>query len=103
MSKKVVKITTDQLRSIVLEEKAKFESRLAEAAKIKRRSAKLNEAEKFVKEPKKVEADGYAQTLEKEIDYMKALKIKETQVRKALTKIQEAKKVVRDRIVKKLA
>ena len=84
---KAVKLTPGMLRKIVLEEKSKIED-------------EMNESEKLVKEPKEVEADEYAGTLEKEIDFMKALKIKEGKARDALARIQEAQKNSKARIVK---
>ena len=49
-----------------------------------------------------VDADKLANTLEKDLDYMKALKIKEGHLKKNLLKIEEAKKVLRSRIMKRL-
>ena len=49
-----------------------------------------------------VDADALANTLEKDLDHMKALKIKEGRLKKNLLKIEEAKKVLRSRIMKRL-
>jgi len=49
-----------------------------------------------------VDADALANTLEKDLDHMKALKIKEGRLKKNLVKIEEAKKVLRSRIMKRL-
>ena len=49
-----------------------------------------------------VDADEYADSLEKDIDHMKALKVHEKKLRLKLKKIQEAKKQIRNRVVRKL-
>jgi hypothetical protein len=57
------------------------------------------EIQKLLKQPdveaEEVDADEYGDTLEKEIDMMKALKIKENALVAKLSKIQEAKKRMR--------
>ena len=49
-----------------------------------------------------VDADKLAKTLEKDVDFMKALKIKESRLKKKLAKIDEAKKALRNRIMRRL-
>jgi hypothetical protein len=49
-----------------------------------------------------VDADKLAKTLEKDVDFMKALKIKESRLKKKLAKIDEAKKALRSRIMRRL-
>ena len=51
---------------------------------------------------KEVDAEKLAKTLEKDVNFMKALKIKEARLKKRLTKIDEAKKTLRTRIMKRL-
>lgn len=102
---KVIKLTPAGLRKMVLEEKEKYEKNLVtEAAKRKAAAGKkLNEAEEMVPEkPREVEADEYADTLDNKIDYMKALKIKEQQLKKQLNALKETQNKVRSQIVKKL-
>lgn len=77
------KLTARRLHKLVLEEKEKYEKDLKAAAK----------------KTKKVEADEFADTLEKDIDHLAVLKIKETQARLELKKIQEQ----RAKIAKKLS
>jgi len=83
MAKPVRKLTPDLLRQIVLEEKEKYEKDVKAAA------AKTKE----------VEADGYADTLEKQIDFLAALKIKESTLKKQLEQIKEQ----RDLVMKKIS
>jgi hypothetical protein len=57
------------------------------------------EIQKLLKQPdvetREIEADEYGDTLEKEVDMLKALKIKESRLLDKLSKIQEAKKRIR--------
>jgi len=81
----VTKLTPDILRQMILEEKAK-----------------MKDVSTASKDMEVVDADGYADTLVKDIDYMKALQIKEAKIRKGLNKIIKERKKVKARIVKKL-
>lgn len=74
--KKIHKLTPQMLYRLVLEEKAKYEKDL----------------EKVAAATKEVDADEYANTLEKEVDFLAVLKIKEAQAKNDLKKIEEAKK-----------
>ena len=49
-----------------------------------------------------VDADGFADTLAKDVDYMKALKIQEARLTEKLRRIQEAKSKIRNRVAKRL-
>lgn len=55
---------------------------------------------KKAKETEEVDADEYADTLEKHIDMMKALKIEEARLKKRLVQIQERKVRLAKLIVK---
>lgn len=84
MSRKVRTLTSDYLYKLVMEEKEKYEKDVKAAAKATR----------------VVDADEYADTLEKEVDHLAVLKIKEAQAKVALKKIQEQKSAARRRILK---
>lgn len=86
MAKPARKLTPDLLRQIVLEEKEKYEKDVKAAA------AKTKE----------VDADGYADTLEKQIDFLAALKIKEVTLTKQLEQIKEQRELAMKKISKKL-
>jgi len=58
--------------------------------------------EKAAKETEEVDADEIADSIEQDIDWMKALKIKESKLKKRLKRIIEAKKKIRGRIIRKL-
>ena len=91
---KLRKLTPAVLRSIILEEKEKL----------------INEADPIVQgvtDPEKVSADevdagAQAGTLEKDIDYIKALKIQEAKMKKYLKRIQEAKELLSKRLISKI-
>ena len=94
-SSKTRKLTPNMLRKMVLEEKAR----------IMRETSDPIEA--GVEDPEKVnadetEAEEYADTLAKDIDHIKALKIEEDKLRVHYKKIQEVKKALKKRIIKKL-
>lgn len=75
-----MKLTSQLLRRIIEEEVAKF--------------GDMEDTEKRAKDTEEVDADelGTDKAAEKHIDFMKALKIEETRLRKRLAKIQETKK-----------
>ena len=81
---KARKLTADRLHKLVLEEKAKYES-------------SLNEASVKAKE---VDASDLASTLEKHVDHLAVLKIKETQARLELKRIQEQKRAITKKLAK---
>ena len=84
---KNIKLTPSLLRKIVLEEKKKIMETL-EQGKEDSEAVKADEAD----------ADELADTLEQDIDFMAALKIKEATLRKQFAKVQAAKKRVLRRI-----
>ncbi|MAF25127.1 hypothetical protein CL634_06085 [bacterium] len=94
MSRRTKRLTPSLLRKIVLEERAK----LLETS---------DPIAAGVEDPEKVSADevdaaDLAATLEKDIDHVKVLKIKERRLRKDLKKIQERRRKIRSRILRKI-
>ena len=81
-------LTPRLLRKIIEEEVAKF--------------GDMEDTEKRAKDTDEVEADEFADSLEKQIDYVKALKIEETRLTTRLKKIQENKRVLIKKINAKL-
>ena len=81
-----MKLTSQLLRRIIEEEVAKF--------------GDMEDTTDRAKDTEEVDADefGSEKSVEKHIDFMKALKIEESRLRRRLAKIQETKK----RLVKKL-
>lgn len=78
---KNIKLTPSLLRRIVLEEKKKIMETLEQG---KEESEKVSAEE--------TDADELADTLEKDIDFMAALKIQESMLKKKFKKVQIAKK-----------
>jgi len=90
---RVRKLTPSKLRQMVLRER--------------RRLFESDPIVQGIEDPEKVsadevDADGLADTLEKDIDHLKALKIHEKKIVKKLRRIQEAKKRLKRRLLKKL-
>ena len=93
MSRRTTKLTPRMLRRLVLEEKARM----------------MNESDPIeagIDDPAKVDAEEVdagdeADTIAKDIDIMAVLKIEETKLKKKLRKVNEVKKKLRGRIVKK--
>ena len=86
-------ISSKQLKNFILKEARKLQREAA-------LSGKLDPIEKVKAD--EYEAGEEAQQLEKDIDHIKALKIHESKLKFRMKKIQEAKKKLRRRIVKKL-
>lgn len=84
--KKVKKVSANALREFILKEGAKAGF------------GKMKDVES-VKPEKEVDADEFADTLEKDVDHLKALKIEESKLQRKLNKIQAAKA----RVLKKIA
>tara|TARA_Y100000310_G_scaffold274195_1_gene290035 strand:- start:1011 stop:1289 length:279 start_codon:yes stop_codon:yes gene_type:complete len=87
------KLTPALLRRLVLQEKKKMMEVLETGEE---------DSEKAAAKTEEVPADDLADSIEQDIDWMKALKIKESKLKKRLKRIFEAKKRLRSRIVKKL-
>tara|TARA_Y100000592_G_C5425184_1_gene295320 strand:- start:339 stop:620 length:282 start_codon:yes stop_codon:yes gene_type:complete len=88
------KLTPSILRSIILEEKEKLMNESDPLVQGVEDPAKVSAEEK--------DADEQAQTLEKDIDFIKVLKIEERKTRKYLKKVQEAKARIAKRLLTKI-
>ena len=93
-TRKTRKLTPSVLRRIVLEEKARLMETSDPIA------AGVEDIEKVSAD--EVDAAAYAGSLEKDIDYIKALKIHERKLKKQLKRIQEAKSKLKKRVVRKI-
>ena len=77
------KMTATELRRFVMKEAAKLSGELDDVSKV---------------EAEEVDADGYADTLEQDLDMYKAMKIKEARMRRQYRKlVREARKVRRNK------
>jgi hypothetical protein len=91
--RKVRRLTPSLLRKMVLQEKTKLGEVLEVGS---------DDSEAVAAKVEEVPADEQADTLALDIDYVKALKIKEASLKKRLKKIAEVKKHLRAKIIKKL-
>jgi hypothetical protein len=106
MARRVRRLTPTLLRRMVLEEKSKFErSRRRRRSRIRETSdpveAGIEDPEKV--NPDEVEAGDEAETIAKDIDWMRALKIQERKLTSKLRRIQETKRQLRARVVRRLS
>ena len=92
--RKTTKMSTSQLRRFVLRESEKLSGELSPVEDVS---------------AKEVEADGYADTLEQDIDMYKAMKIKEARLRRRYRKmmsearkVRKNKRIAKKRILRKL-
>ena len=91
---RIKKLTPAMLRRMVLQERRKLRETSDPIA------AGIEDVEKVSAD--EVDADDYAGSLEKDIDYIKALKIHERKLKKQLKRIQEAKTKLKKRVVRKI-
>ena len=101
MSRRAKKLTPNTLKRMIMDEARKLRLEVLETGK--------EDTEKAAKETDEVDADDLANTIEQDIDWMKALKIHEirlakkiTSQRKQLRQVQEAKNRLKSRLTKKL-
>lgn len=92
MATRVRRITPDFLKKMILDEAKKLQKETLEMGK--------DHPEKVSAE--EVDADEYADTLEKEIDHMKALKIHEQKLASKLEKIKEERIKLQKKIASKI-
>jgi hypothetical protein len=78
-----MKLTSKVLRKIIEEEAAKFTRDTPEEAS---------------KDAEETEADEYADSLEKHVDMLKALKIEETRLTRRMKRISEQKRILAKKI-----
>ena len=95
MSRRVRKLTPAALKSMIKEEAKKIQLETSDPI-----AAGLDDIEKV--SPEETEAKDLATSLEKDIDYLKVLKIHETKLVNKLNRLREAKKILRSRLTKKV-
>jgi hypothetical protein len=81
MATKVRKLTPEVLKAMIVQE----------ARKLQKETLELGAAHPSKVKAVEVDADGYADTLEKKIDHLKVLKLQEAKLLKQLRKIREAR------------
>lgn len=88
---KQIKLTPALLKKLVLQEKRKIQESLEQGEE---------EVEKV--DAEETDADEMADSIEKDIDFIKALKIQENILNRKMKKVQEAKTRLKRRLQKKL-
>ncbi len=81
---RVIKLTVADLQRIISEEKGKL--------------GPMGDVGKEAKKTKEVQADKYADTLEKDVDHLKAMKVKEAALLQGLKKLREEMKAKAQRV-----
>ena len=92
MANRVRKLSARMLKRMILEEAKKLQTETLEQGK--EDSEKVNAEE--------TDADKLAGSIEKDIDYMKALKIHESRLMGKIKQIQEARRALKKRIAKRI-
>ena len=95
MSKRVRKLTAESLKAMIQEEAKKIQTESSDPV-----LAGVKESEKVKAE--EVPAEDLAGSIEKDIDYVKALKIHEARLVAKLEKIREAKDLLSKRIASRI-
>ena len=86
------RLTPNMLRRLVFEEKKRMLENFGDEEPV----------EKAAKDTEEVDPDDLADSIEQDIDWMKALKIQEFKLRRKLRRVNEAKKCLRRRVIKRL-
>ena len=94
MAKRVKRMTPNVLKRMIVQEARKLRLEVLETGE--------DDPEKVAKKAPEVDADEYADSIEQDIDWMKALKIHERLLTKKLRKLREAKKKIRRRITRNI-
>ena len=94
MSKRVKKVTPSILKRMIVQEARKLRMEVLETGE--------NDSEKVAKKAEEVDADEYADSIEQDIDFMKALKIHERRLIRKLKQVKEAKSKIGRRLTRKV-
>jgi len=94
MSRRVRKMTPHMIKRMIVEEARRLRKEVSEPSE--------KPVEKEAKETDETDADEYADSIEQDIDWMKALKIHESRLTRKLRKIRGSKKKLARRLTNKL-
>lgn len=95
---KVVKLTTQMMKKLVQEEAVK----LMKGRALREEKAESESPDLDADAPKEVDADGFADTLEKHIDHYKANKVKEARLVAQLKALRESSARIKAKIASRL-
>jgi hypothetical protein len=94
MPRKVKRMTPNMLKRMIVQEARRLRTEVLETGK--------DEPKKVADATPEVEADEYADSIEQDIDWMKALKIHERRLARKLREVRTAKKRIGHRLTKKI-
>ena len=94
MSRRVRRITPAVLKKMIVDEARKLRTEVLETGQ--------SDVEKVAKAAPEVDAGDLANSLEKDIDFVKALKIKEARLARRLREVRKTKDQLRKRITKRI-
>jgi len=94
MARRVRKMTPHMIKRMIVQEARRLRKEVLETGK--------EDVEKAAKDTDEVDADEYADSIEQDIDWMKALKIHESRLARKLREVRTTKKRLARRLTKKL-
>ena len=94
MSRRVRKLSPHMIKRMIVQEARRLRKEVLETGK--------EDVEKAAKETEETDADEYADSIEQDIDWMKALKIHESRLARKLREVRRSKKKIARRITRKV-
>jgi len=94
MSRRVKKMSSGILKRMIVQEAAKLRREVLETGK--------EDVEKVAAATDEVDADGFADSIEQDVDWMQALKIHERRLTKKLREVRKAKNRIGRRLSRKI-
>jgi len=94
MARRVRKMTPHMIKRMIVQEARRLRKEVLETGK--------EDVEKAAKDTDEVDAGEYADSIEQDIDWMKALKIHESRLSRKLREVRSTKKRLARRLTKKL-
>ena len=94
MSRRIKKMSSRLLKKMIVEEAARLRNEVLETGK--------EDVEKVAASTDEVDADGFADSIEQDIDWMQALKIHERRLTKKLREVRKAKNRIGRRLARKV-
>jgi hypothetical protein len=94
MAKRVKRLTPNILKKMIMQEARKLRLEVLETGE--------EDSEKVADKAPEVDADEFADSIEQDIDWMKALKIHERLLKKKLKRLREAKNKISRRLTHKI-
>ena len=94
MTRRVKKMTPNALKRMIVQEARKLRKEVLETGK--------EDVEKAAKETDEVDADSYADSIEQDIDWMKALKIHEKRLVRKLREVRKVRSKISRRLTRKV-